>query len=117
MDPSPTAPDGDTLARTLVEQILITGMMLADLVTDLLDGLPAGAFPGESHADVVLEMLAGTSAAAVAEAGPDVVRRTVVLIHEVGDCILADLRAAAALAEQGEGSRSERPRRDSQGDP
>jgi len=102
MDPSSSAPDGDALARTLVEQILITGMMLADLVTDLLDGLPDGAFPGESHADVVLEMLAGTCAAAVAEAGPELVERTVVLIHEVGDRILADLRAAAAAAERRE---------------
>jgi len=103
MEPSSPAPDGDALARSLVEQILITGMMLADLVTDLLDGLPDDAFPGEVHTDVVLEMLAGTSAAAVDEAGPEFVKRTIVLIHEVGDRILADLRAAAALAAEREG--------------
>ena len=92
------APDLDALARALVERILTTGMMLIDLLTDLVEGLPDDAFPGENPAEVLVEMLAGSSVPAVAEAGPDVAERATAPIAAVGERVLCDLRTAVELA-------------------
>jgi hypothetical protein len=92
------APDDDALARALVERILTTGMMLIDLLTDLVEGLPDDAFPGENPAEVLVEMLAGSSVPAVVAAGPDVAERATALIAAVGECVLGDLRTAVELA-------------------
>lgn len=102
MESSRNTPDYDVLSRALVDQILVTGVMLADLVVDLVEGLPDDAFPGEDPAEVLVEMLAGTAVPAVGAAGVEAVDRTIDLLAAVGDRILADLRTVAELARERE---------------
>jgi hypothetical protein len=102
MEPSRDTTDFDALSRAVVDQILITGVMLADLVGDLVDGLPDDAFPGEQPAEVILEMLAGSAVPVVRAAGPDAAGRAVELLLAIGERTLADLRTAAELARRRE---------------
>jgi hypothetical protein len=86
------------LTHALVEEIVRTGLMMTGLLEDLLESLPEDAFPGESHADVLLEMLAGSTRPAVTAAGHETVRELMSLLGAVRDRTLSDLRAAAAAA-------------------
>jgi hypothetical protein len=90
-----TTPLSDA-ARALVEQLLRTGMLLLDIVDGLLVDLPADAFPGEDPATVLVEMIAGSAAPAVAAAGPATVAAACALVGAVGDRTIADLRTAMA---------------------
>jgi len=85
-------------ARTFVDEAVRTGIMFADLVADLLDSLPDDAFPGEEHAEVLLEMLAGSIKPAADDAGTTTVHHATALLIAVRDHALADLQAAAELA-------------------
>jgi hypothetical protein len=85
-------------ARSLVEETIRTGLMLADLTADLLEDLPDDAYPGESNVEVLLDMLAGTAIPAVHAAGPDAAQRTVALLGAIRDRVCADLRGAVELA-------------------
>jgi hypothetical protein len=84
--------------RFFVEEVLRTGLMLADVLGALLEDLPDDAFPGEDPAEVLLEMLAGTFRPAAKAAGARAVREAAGLLGALGDRALADLRAAADAA-------------------
>jgi hypothetical protein len=54
------AEPAEPAARAFVEELLRTGIMLSDLLGDLLDVLAADAFPGENPGEVLVDMLVGT---------------------------------------------------------
>ena len=68
---------------------------------DLLEMLPEDAFPGESEAEVLLEMLAGTVHPAVVAAGDEIVGELVALLGAVSDRVMTDLQLVADLAREG----------------
>src|SRR5437764_800817 len=76
----------------------LRGRMITGLLEDLLNALPDDAFPGENHAEVLLEMLSGTVRPATRAAGQATVCQLTALLGAVSDRILTDLRAAAAAA-------------------
>jgi hypothetical protein len=84
--------------RAFVEEVVRGGLTLADLLSSLLESLPADAFPGEDHAQVLLEMLAGTMQPAADAAGARTVRQATALLGALCDRALSDLRAARDLA-------------------
>jgi len=95
---SESAPDTVDAARTLIEEMLRTGFALTDLISSLLEDLPAEAFPGEDNAAVLIEMVAGSCLPAVEAAGEQTCRATTALLGAVRDRVLEDLRLAAELA-------------------
>src|SRR5690349_1956126 len=84
--------------RALVEEIVRTGVMVTDLLENLLESLPDDAFPGENPADVLLGMLTGTVRSATAAAGDKTVGELIAVLGAICDRILEDLEAATALA-------------------
>jgi hypothetical protein len=70
---------GDHIQR-FVLALLSTGCVLTELAADLIEALPADAYPGEKPANVVVEMLCGTIATALVSADPRDVRRATELI-------------------------------------
>jgi hypothetical protein len=84
--------------RDFVEEVLRTGIMLSDLVCDLVESLPDDAYPGESNAEVVLEMLIATIRPVADAAGKSSVRSAAALIAASRDRTLTDLRRAVELA-------------------
>jgi hypothetical protein len=84
--------------RAFVEEALRVGVVWMDLVTRLVDELPDGAFPGEDHAEVLLEMLTGTIRPTADAAGAETLRQATALLGAVSDRVLTDLRTAAARA-------------------
>lgn len=95
--PHPCADDRDQV-REFVETVLRTGFMLTDLLGNILDALPEDAFPGESPAEVLVEMLTGSIRPVADAAGPHAVLDATALLGAMGDRTLEDLRAAAELA-------------------
>ena len=87
--------------RALTEQALRTGLLLSRLVGDLLDELPEDAFPGEDEVEVLFEMLVGTIMPVAEAAGREQVRGATALLGAMSDRVLADLRAAMELADEG----------------
>lgn len=90
--------NGADVARTLVEELLRTGLVLCDTLASLLEDLPDDAFPGEDNAAVLIEMAVGSSRPAIAAAGEMNCWNAVALIGAVRDRVLDDLRVAAELA-------------------
>ena len=95
--------------RALTETLLRTGIMLSDLLGNLLEDLPEDAFPGEEHAEVLIEMLTGTITPAAGAAGARSVQGTIALLEAVGERVLSDMRAAADLARRGRTCEASRP--------
>ena len=89
--------DGHALTVT----VLRIGVMLSELLGDLLEDMPEDAFAGEKNADVLIEMLTGTIMPVANGAGAQVVHETIALLEAIGDCVLSDLRATLALARRG----------------
>lgn len=87
-------------AREFVEEVLRTGLTLADVLSALLDSLPEDAFPGEQPAEVLVEMLVGTFRSAAEAAGEGAVRQATALVGALSDRAFSDLRAAAAAADR-----------------
>lgn len=94
--------------RDFVEEVLRTGIMLSELLADLIESLPNDAYPGESHAEVVLEMLIGTIRPVADAAGEKSVRSAAALLARSRARTLADLRRAAELAGRRERSTPKR---------
>jgi hypothetical protein len=94
---SPHGPDVQS-AREMVEELLRAGLVIAGALESLLEDLPAGAFPGEDNAEVLLERVAGTCAPVIRAAGETVCRDTLGLVCALRDRFLADLRGAADAA-------------------
>ncbi len=85
-------------ALAFVEEVVRTGLMLTELLENLLQELPRNAWPGEEPGAVLLEMLAGSFRPAAAAVGPDGLRQATALVGALGDRTLADLRVAADRA-------------------
>jgi hypothetical protein len=81
-----------------VHKLLGTGMMLSELASDLIDALPADAYPGEEPGAVVLEMMCGTIATALESVDPRDVRRATRLIDLAGERTLQHLRLASEMS-------------------
>lgn len=97
--PTPTPlPYADVHALT--EAVLRAGVMLSDLLGNLLEELPEDAFAGECHVDVLVEMMAGTIAPVADAAGAATVHDVTALLGAVCDRVLGDLRAALELARE-----------------
>ncbi|MDQ3631359.1 MAG: hypothetical protein M3417_08875, partial [Actinomycetota bacterium] len=86
-------------AHDFVVEVLRTGLMLTDLMADLIEITPGDAFPGEDAGDVLIEMLTGTVRPAVWAAGPATVEACTALLGALGDRTTRDLERAAAPAE------------------
>ncbi|HWF75226.1 MAG TPA: hypothetical protein VG186_17905 [Solirubrobacteraceae bacterium] len=84
--------------RDFVTEVLRTGLMLTDLVTDLIEGMPEDAYPGESCAAVVIEMLIGSLRPVLDAAGEESVRSAIALLTAAQDRTLADMRRAVELS-------------------
>jgi hypothetical protein len=95
---STTAPIPYAEVHALTEAVLRAGVMLSDLLGNLLEDLPEDAFAGESHVDVLVEMMTGTIAPVADAAGAATVHDTTALLGAVCDRVVADLRAALDLA-------------------
>lgn len=81
-----------------VKELLRSGLALLDLVDSLVEELPEDAFPGEDNAEVLVEMVVGSSRPALEAIGESECRLATKLIETVWERVLADLRDAAALA-------------------
>jgi hypothetical protein len=88
--------DGDWTAA-FVMAVLRTGLMLHDLLCDLLEDLPEDAFQGEDSGVVLVEMLTGTIRPAANAAGEQVVRDATALLYASADRTIEDLKAALVL--------------------
>lgn len=97
MHTDPYEDDRDQV-REFVETVLRTGFMLTDLLGNLLDALPEDAYPGESPAEVLVEMLIGSVRPVADAAGPHAVLDATALLGAMADRTLDDLRVAAELA-------------------
>jgi hypothetical protein len=87
------------LTHELVEEVLRTALALEDVVSALLEELPADAFPGrDDPAIVLMEMIVGSVHPAAAVAGVRECRSAIALIVAIRDRVLADLHTAAELA-------------------
>jgi hypothetical protein len=97
-----SSPDEDHVQQFVLE-LLRTGSMLNGVLADLLEALPADAYPGEEPAAVVVEMLCGTIATALASVDPREVRHATELIDLSGDRVIEHLRLACALSRRIQG--------------
>jgi hypothetical protein len=87
------------LTHELVEEVLRTALALEDVVSGLLEELPADAFPGrDDPALVLMEMIVGSVHPAAAVAGVRECRSAIALVVAIRDRVLADLHTAAELA-------------------
>jgi hypothetical protein len=92
------APAEDDPVATFVEEVLRTGVLLTDVLSGLLEDLPADAFPGEDPGEVLVEMLVGTVRPAVEAVEPRTVADATALLGAMSDRFVADLQAALELA-------------------
>lgn len=108
-----TLPAHTDPAHAFVVEVLRTGLMLTDLVADLLESVPPEAFPGEDPGDVLIEMVAGSLRPAILAAGPATLEECSALLGALRDRTLEDLEEAARRARQLErrGPGRRRPRR------
>jgi hypothetical protein len=83
--------------RDFVAEMLRTGVILTELVADLLEALPEDT-SAESSAEVVLEMLLGTLRPVTEAAGETSLRSALALLTAVQDRTLADLERVAERA-------------------
>jgi hypothetical protein len=86
------------LIDEFVLELLRTGLMLCDLVSDLSEELPADRYPGEDPVHVVMDMLRGTIATALESADPRDVRRATELIDTAGARTVEHLQVALNLS-------------------
>lgn len=84
--------------RDFVEELLRSGLTLADLLSHLIETLPDDAFPGEDTAAVLVEMLTGSVRPAALAAGERTVREATALMAAAVERALTDLRLAAERA-------------------
>jgi hypothetical protein len=86
--------------RALVEEVLRTALALEDVMVSLLEDLPDGAFPGRDNGLALLEMVVGSVHPAATAAGTHDCRTATALVGAIRERVIADLRAAAALARE-----------------
>lgn len=90
----------DSRIERFVLELLCTGTMLGQLVSDLSASLPANVYPGEEPRAVVIEMLHGTIATALVDVDPHEVERATELIDLAATRTLEHLRLARDLSER-----------------
>lgn len=89
------------LTEELVGEVLRTALALEDVISGLLDELPAGAFPERDDAGAVLmEMIVGSVHPAAAVAGVRDCRSAIALVVAIRERVLADLHTAAELSKE-----------------
>jgi hypothetical protein len=97
------SPGADDHIERFVLELLRTGCMLSDLASDLIEALPEEAYPGEDPAAVVIEMMSGTIATALAYADPADLRRATELIDVAATRTIEHLRLARDLSRRTDG--------------
>jgi hypothetical protein len=100
MEPAPS----DRHIEQFVFELLRTGLMLCNLVSDLIESMPADAYPGEDPGAVVLEMLCGTIATKLGSAEPREVRRATELMDQAGAATVEHLKLASEISRRIHGS-------------
>lgn len=88
------------LTGELVEEVLRTALALEDVISGLLEELPAGAFPGRDNAHVLLDMVVGSVHPAASAAGVRDCRSAIALVGAIRERVLTDLHTAAELARE-----------------
>jgi hypothetical protein len=86
-----------------VRELLTTGVMLNGLVLDLVEAVRGEDYPGEEPIAVVIEMLCGTIATALASVAPRDVERASELIDLARARTLEHLRLARDLSRRMDG--------------
>jgi hypothetical protein len=94
MDPTSV----DDHVHEFVLELLRTGMMICDLVENLVEALPDDAYPGEDTGSVVVEMIRGTLAMALAPLDESDVRRCMEVMQLATDGLIEHLRLARELS-------------------
>jgi hypothetical protein len=92
------SPAGDDQIERFVFALLRTGCMLSELVSGLIEELPAAAYPGEEPAAVIIEMLCGSIRTALALVDVGDVRRAAELIDRAAAGTLEHLQLARELS-------------------
>jgi hypothetical protein len=87
--------------RVFVEEVLRTGLMLSNLLADLLEDMPDDAFPGENPAEVLVQMLTGSVRPVLEAAGGRILEEATALLGAMADRTLSDLRTALELSREG----------------
>ena len=98
MTTHPAVPAHHDEVRALVEELLRTGLMFSDVLSGLLDDMPDDAFPGESPAEVLIEMLTGSVRPVAEAAGAETIRADLALVGAMADRTVSDLRRALEIA-------------------
>jgi hypothetical protein len=86
--------------ETFALELVCTGVMLGELVSDLSAALPADAYPGEEPRAVVMEMLCGTIGTALQTVDLSAVERATELIKRAAARTLEHLRLARELSQR-----------------
>jgi hypothetical protein len=94
----PAVPPYHDEVRALVEELLRTGLMFSDVLSGLLDDMPDDAFPDESPAEALIEMLTGSVRPVAEAAGAETVRAALALVGAMADRTVGDLRRALEIA-------------------
>jgi hypothetical protein len=87
--------------RGFVEEVLRTGLMLSNLIAELLEDMPHDAFPDEDPAEVLVEMLTGSVRPALEAVGERTLEEATALLGAMCDRTLSDLRTALELSREG----------------
>jgi hypothetical protein len=96
-------PRGDDHIERFVLELMRTGCMLIGLVSELTEGLPTDAYPGEEAAAVVIEMLCGSIRTALKPADLVDLRRATELIDLAAARTLEHLQLACDLSRRIQG--------------
>lgn len=92
------ADSSEYLVACFVLELMHTGSMMGQLVSSLTADLPADAYPGEEPRAVVVEMLCGTVATALAAVEPSELKAATELIDQAGARTIEHLELARGLA-------------------
>jgi hypothetical protein len=93
----------DAIDRFVLE-LLRTGSMLSDLGAEVVEALPADAYPGEELGAVVTEMITGSIRTALVEAHADEVQRATELMAGGRDRVIEHLQFALELSRRVHGA-------------
>jgi hypothetical protein len=89
-------------------ELLRSGVALSDLAGELIDAMPADAYPGEDLSEVVLGMISGSISAFLSETDAAEVERATELISGALDRVLEHLQLALELRRRMESDAGER---------
>ncbi len=93
-------PGADEYIERFVVELIRTGSVLRDLMSNLVDALPSDAYPGEDPAIVVVEMLCGTIATALWSVEERDVQRATELMSLAEARVFEHLQLASKMSRQ-----------------